>query len=680
MSSKYTKFVTANPKQPIFEFAQQQVFYKPTSDHPVWDAPEVRNYRPPSLQDLPSSWADVRRLSIDFEAKDPDLKAMGPGVRRKGNYPVGCAIAIEDGPEFYLPMRHEGGDNCDWDVWGYLKDRFKELRRGTILTGAYLPYDLDWGMEYGINFDQLAIKDVQIVDVLINELHMSYSLETLCERYEMPGKDETLLRHACEAFRIQPKDVKRDLWKLPARFVDRYARVDARRPLQILRRQEPIVEKDGLTNIVNLEMKVTPILVKMRRRGVRIDTDRLEQIEQKSLQIEAEMLAKVKHATGIDIGVGNVWKAGALAMALKAAGYHVPKTEKQGKDSVDKDLLKKTGEIGEWLLRARDWNKLRTTFGKQVRDHMVDYGNGHYRVHCTFNQLKATGEENGGKGVRYGRTSCSEYNLQAQPGRHDEFGKLWRMVYVADYGKKFASSDWSQQEPRIGVHYAEILEEQSNGRICPGAREFGDQYRSNPALDVHQALTDIANDPELPRKIVKNFVNGTLYGMGDTKLCHHLHWPTERVMRNGEMKEVPTRESQAKIDKFHRFVPWMRGLTRAAADAANDNGCVWTWLRRRCNFERGPDGKIWKSHKAFNRIGQGSAADQMKATLVACEEEGIEIQMIVHDEFDFSYDDVKQALRVKELQETVVKFRVPMKVDLEVGPSWGEVKEIKEAA
>lgn len=649
-----------NQNNPHFGFASQEVYYRPTSDHSIWNLDEVRNYKPPSVNELPSSFADVRRLSIDFETKDPDLKAMGPGVRRPGNYIAGVALAIEDGPEMYLPIKHHGGDNCDWDVMEWVRDRFKELRPGTVLTGAYLPYDLDWGMEAGIDFSRLSIKDTQVVDPLIYEFHHSYSLDSLCERYGLPGKDEVILRQAAEAWRIDPK---KELWKLPARFVHQYGKTDARRPLQVLRRQEKKASEEGVEAIIAMEMKVTPILVKMRRRGIPIDMDKLELIERKSAIIQQEMCDKIKHATGVEISPTHLFKTGAIAPALKVMGYKLKVTDDDN-ESVDKALLSQCGEIGKWVRRAREWRKLVTTFAMQVRKFSIRGNDGTYRAHVTFNQLKATDSENSGKGVRYGRLSSSEFNIQYQPVRNDEFGKLWRSVYVAEKGKKRGASDWSQQEPRIAVHYAELLN-------LPGAKDFADQYRANPRLDIHQALTDIADDIEnLPRKVIKNFVNGRLYGMGNLKLCKAINCATTRREVYGKMRDVPGPEGQAKIDAFDRFAPWIRGLVGAAAKQMEKEGHVWTIAGRKCHAMPHEEG----SHKAFSRIGQGGAADQMKETLIACDNEGIPIDMAVHDEFGFSFDDINQAKRVRELQMTTRKFNVPMMVDLEVGDNWGEME------
>jgi DNA polymerase I-like protein with 3'-5' exonuclease and polymerase domains len=622
------------------------------------------SWTPPKVSELPS-WADAKIVSLDVECRDPNLKRLGPGCRRDSstNYVCGFSFAIEDGGEYYVPIKHEGGDNVhDPDAAvRYLRDQIRSFNGEIVGNG--LQYDLDWIATLCKDDTILkkSVTDVQIADVLINELQFRYDLDALCERHGIPGKDEEVLRAAAAVYGVDPKI---DMWKLPARFVGRYGEIDARRPLQVWRRQQQIIDRDGLNQIFQLEKKVTPILVKMRRRGVRIDFDHLESMERKALSIETEELDKVYRATGVKIAVGDVWKTEVLAHALRVFGVEPGKTEK-GKTSVDKVLLKESGEVGKWILRAREWNKLRTTFCAQIREYAV---NG--RVHCTFNQLKSTDEEGSGKGVRYGRLSSSNYNAQQQPIRHDEFGEDFRKCYVPDEGARWACSDWSQQEPRIGVHYAEQLK-------LPGAKEFADEYRRNPRLDIHQALTDIVADPALPRKIVKNFVNGRLYGMGDVKLCHSCHWDTVIKNVRGEQREVPSDESQAKIDKFNKLVPWMKLLVRAAAQQAEKNGHVWTILRRRCNFERDKKtGKIWGAHKALSRIGQGGAADQMKATAVAADAEGIPIQMIVHDEFDFSFYDMREALRLKELQMTVVKFGVPMNVDLEVGTSWGDLKKV----
>jgi DNA polymerase I-like protein with 3'-5' exonuclease and polymerase domains len=46
----------------------------------------------------------------------------------------------------------------------------------------------------------------------------------------------------------------------------------------------------------------------------------------------------------------------------------------------------------------------------------------------------------------------------------------------------------------------------------------------------------------------------------------------------------------------------------------------------------------------------------------------------VHDELAFSVETREEALRLKEIMETCMDLEVPSKVDLEMGPSWGDAK------
>ena len=660
------------------------------------------DWRVPRLSEMPS-WRDAKRVAIDVECRDPHLKALGPGCRRdkRENYVCGISFDVEDGPRYYLPIRHELGDNMTegpTQVLRYLHDQIHDFQ-GMIL-GNGINYDQDWlttefereGFENSHSLLDKETVDVQVAAVLIDENEFEYGMDALCARLGFPGKDEKILRDAAWAYRLDPKV---DLWRLPARYVGPYGVVDAQRVHQIYRRQEKLLEAEGCSpagpgvmDCWAMERAVTPICVEMRQRGIRIDVDRLEAMERDAEAVIREEMAKVRDGTGVDLSPEDIWKSEPLARALRVAGYSVPKTDK-GADSVVKTLLPKCGWVGKSILRARQWGKIKTTFAPQVREQLINHGD-EWRVHVTFHQSRnnddnaGEGEGKGGKGVRYGRFSSAQFNFQYQPIRNEEFGARWRSIFVADRGCEWVCSDWSQQEPRIGVHYAEMLG-------LPGAKEFAEEYRKNPALDIHQKLSDISG---VKRSIVKNQVNGRLYGEGDVKLACDLGQP---IYVDGELQHVspdelniirrtrkfaklkPGPEAQVMIAEFRKYAPWVEGLVRKASAIAEERGYVWTADGRKCRFKKGPDGKIWKAHKAFNRIGQGSAGGQAKKTIIACRKAGIPIQATVHDEFDFSepIGDRTWARQVKHLQLTTVVFNVPMKVDVEIGDSWGTIEKVQ---
>lgn len=630
----------------------------------------------PSLSDLPS-WANARRVCIDIETRDPDLKKTGIGVRRRG-YVIGVAFAIDGGPSAYLPFRHANGTNLDADsVVGYLQDQ-AACFRGEIV-GANLPYDLDYLAHLGIVFRNASFfRDVQVAEPLLDELQMSYSLDNIAGRRGIPGKDETLLKAAAQSWGINPKS---GMFELPPEFVGAYAEQDVKLPLEILRQQEKEIRAQGLEDVWDLESRLLPVLLKMRRRGVRVDFDQLDQVNSWAHEREVSALSRITAATGIRLTTDDTTKTSALVPVLRHIGLTIPTTEK-GNPSVKNDWLKSLpeSEVVKSILEARKFNKLQGTFVKSIHTHHVQG-----RIHCTFKQM--IGESEGGEegGARFGRLSCTSPNLQQQPARDPDIGPIWRRIYVPDEGGQWATLDYSQQEPRWLVHYAELMR-------LPKAAAMAHQYRTDPTADNHDMMSTLINPawPTLPEKqkkaersAAKNIFLGLCYGMGPGKLAHSLGLPTERksfVNREGRTIEYlgAGKEAQALLDKFRDGVPFVKKLMKLAENKAADRGFIRTVEGRKCRFpKKFRGGKLvydW-AHKAGNRLIQGSAGGQMKTAMVAMDEAGIRLQLQVHDEIDMTIWSPDEALRAAEIMRGAVPCNVPHKVDIEVGPSWGEITE-----
>ncbi len=635
----------------------------------------------PDLHALPS-WEGAKRVAIDCETRDPDLSRLGPGAgRRPNSYIIGISFAIEDGPSGYLPIRHDGGGNLPVEgVLTYLRTQAKVFAGD--LVGANLSYDLDFLAAENIRFERVRyFRDIQIADPLICELHNSYSMQAIAERWGLPGKNEALLQAAAIDYGVNPKT---DMWRLPAKFVGPYAEEDARLPLNILRRQEREIDEQDLWNVYNLESRLLPILVGLRRRGVRIDCGRLDAIERWALEKEAEALAQVQRLTGHKIAVGDVWKPEALAPALEHIGIRLGKTS-QGRPNIDKGLLGSIDHpVADLLERARKTNKLRTTFVASIREHLV---NG--RIHATFNQLRRQkdNEADGTAGAAYGRLSSEHPNLQQQPAR-DEFAPMWRSIYLPEEGMLWASNDYSQQEPRMAVHYACLAKDLIGYPAWLSAIEARDKYRNDPNTDNHQMMADMAG---ISRKQAKEIYLGLSYGMGGAKLCHQLGLPTmiavrgpqsqlfdvnssegQRLIANGAQPfEAAGPEGQALLDAFDKKVPFVRKLAKACEARAKAVGYIRTLSGRRCRFPKDEGGNYDWTHKALNRLIQGSSADQTKAAMVACAEAGLDIILQVHDEIAFCVRGLQEAKEAARVMETCLSLELPSKVDIEIGQSWG---------
>jgi DNA polymerase I-like protein with 3'-5' exonuclease and polymerase domains len=663
------------------------------------------------MSDLPTSWGSGR-VGIDTETRDEDLTTLGPGVRR-GAYIAGVSFAIEDGPGFYLPIRHGGGGNLDpQQVMRYLRDMSKTFT-GT-LCGANLGYDLDFLAEEQVEFGGVQwFRDVQVADPLINELHNSYSLESIAQRHGIPGKDETLLMEALAVYGYKGRSAKSGIWSLPSKHVGPYAEHDARLPLTLLRRQEREIEEQELWDVYNLESQVLPVLVKMRRRGVAVSVERLEKVEAWARAEQQKAIDAANNLITRRLDFSDITKTAVLAEVLKDLGVDLPKTA-TGKDSVTSAVLDGIDHpVGDHLRRAKKMSTLRTTFCDGVRHHLT---NG--RIHCTFNQLRRQKDDGSGdtEGAAFGRLSAANPNLQNQPARDPEIGPMWRSIYMPDEGGLWASLDYSQQEPRQAVHFAVEAGPRLIGEAAHrAALEAARRYREDPKTDFHDMMTRMVHGEDVLeregekqfkqlRKYCKNIYLGLSYGMGGAKLCRdlglptawRLQWTEGRVRRFKDfetyeeaaakaqagrqagykvrMWEAAGADGQALMDKFDREVPFIRKMAQSCTERVEKVGFIKTLSGRRCRFPLLADGSYDWTHKAFNRLIQGSSADQTKMAVVALEAAGFPLQLQVHDEVDFTVASREVAEEAAQIMINVVPMHVPSRVDVEVGPSWGEAE------
>jgi DNA polymerase I-like protein with 3'-5' exonuclease and polymerase domains len=645
----------------------------------------------PKISELPQ-WEGAMRVAVDIETRDPELKKTGIGVRR-GGYITGVSFAIqrpEDTeadlvrvPAFYLPVRHEGGDNLDaTHVFQYLKDQARRFKGD--LVGANLQYDLDYLEEAGVEFNPRFIRDVQVAEPILDELHHSFGLEAIAGYNGFEGKDQLHLVAAAKMFGVDPKS---EMWKLPARHVGGYAENDARLPLRIINRQERrIYAADGegtggpsLWELYNLESRCLPVLLAMRRRGVRIDFDQLDRVEARALREEADSLAEVSRLTGHLVTMADINRPTVVGPAIESVVGKLPRT-KMGKIELKAATLNGFKHPAvDALLRAKRFNKVRTTFVESIRRHQV---NG--RVHTTFNQLRSTDDGSGeDSGAITGRLSSGDPNLQQQPARDPEIGPMWRSIYLPDEGGEWACLDFSQQEPRWLVHFAEAAN-------CRGATEAGERYRRDPKTDNHDMMTIMIHGQEAwdswdkatrkeKRSKCKTIYLGLCYAMGGGKLARSIDLPTEwRETRAGRAYEAAGPEAQLILDQFDAAVPFIRELARRAEKVAKDRGYIRTILGRRLHFPLALDGSgaYDFTYKALNKLIQGSSADQTKKAMVTAHEAGIRLQLQVHDELDLTIWDRETTRHLSEIMTTCVPCNVPHRCDAEIGPNWGTLKDV----
>ena len=599
--------------------------------------------------------SDATEIAIDLETCDPDLKTLGPGWPSGNGYVAGVALAVE-GWKGYFPMRHEnGGGNFDENIVKRQLKKILELPCDKIFHNA--SYDVGWLRRWGLEVKGRII-DTMIAAPLIDENRFRYSLNDLGKDYLNDKKSETLLYEAAGAWNV---DAKSEMYKLPAMYVGPYAEQDADLTLRLWQFFKTELIKQELSSIFDLETRLFPCLLDMTWHGVRVDLEKADNIKKNMQAEEEKLLHQIKKDTGIDV---EIWAAVSVAKAFDKKKIKYERTEKNKQPKFDKNFLTTHKHpLAKMIVKAREINKARTTFIDTILRHSV-----HSRIHANINQMRGdTG------GTVTGRFSYSNPNLQQIPARNKEIGPLIRSIFVPDEGCTWGSFDYSQQEPRVLVHFASLT---SGG--LKGADEVIESYKTEDP-DFHQAVADMAG---IDRRTAKTINLGMMYGMGKGKLASSLG--------------LDKHETEDLFQKFHTNVPFVKQLMEQATRKADHVGFLRTLLGRKCRFdlweprafgihralplweaekEYGRDLKRAWTYKALNRLIQGSSADMTKKAMVDLYEEGILSHIQVHDELNCSIESEEQAVKIKEIMEQTVELKVPLKVDMELGPSCGEIQE-----
>ena len=607
-----------------------------------WCAPEVL----PNLM-------DVKRLAIDLETRDPNLLNKGPGWATGDGYIIGVALATDDW-QGYFPIRHDNGSNLDKDlVFRWLK---KQLSTDCDKVFHNALYDVGWLKREGIEI-QGEIKDTLIAAPLLDENRFSYSLNALAKAHIASSKNERVLQEAAREWGV---DAKSEMWKLPAMYVGPYAEQDARATLDLWKTLSTEILKTDLQYILDLELSLLPALIEMRWRGIRVDLERASFI-QKDLELrEKGILHKIKKEYNRDV---EIWNSRSIGELFDKAKIQYDHTEKTKAPKIDRAFLENhPHDLPKLILEAREYNKANTTFINSILRYQHEG-----RIHAEIHPLRS---DQGG--TVSGRFSYSNPNLQQIPARHKILGPMIRSIFVPEKGEKWVSIDYSQQEPRLVVHYASLLK-------LPRVEDVVDEYRKGEA-DFHSIVAEMAS---IPRRQAKDINLGLFYSMGQQKLAEQLN--------------IPLEDAQEMFELYHTRVPFVKMLSDYCRNRASSKGYIRTLLGRKCRFdlweprtfgtrkigtlekaqaEFGPNIKRAFTHKALNRLIQGSAADQTKAAMRTLSEEGFLPLLQVHDELCFSSDDPDQVRRIAEIMENCIELEIPSKVDIEYGNSWGEAKTV----
>ena len=619
--------------------------------------------RQPSLFQAPSEWIppenipnleEATEIAIDLETHDPGLKTTGPGWATKKGKVIGVALAVE-GWKGYFPLAHPGGGNFDVKVFTRQLKKILDLPCDKIFHNAI--YDIGWLSAMGLEVKGRII-DTMIAAPLIDENRRNYSLKEVAQEYIGETKSEAGLYEAAKDFGV---DAKAEMHLLPAMYVGPYAEQDAAVTLKLWQTLKVEIIKQELTSVFNLESELLPILFQMKKRGVRVDIEKAERVKKDFKDTEKKILHSIHKECGFEMEILSPLSIQKAFDKLKIS-YNRTAT---GLPSFDKNfLLTHSNPFAQKIVQAREMNKAHTTFIDSILKH-AHKG----RIHADVNQLRSdTG------GTISGRLSMQNPNLQQVPARNPKVSPKIRQLFIPEEGQKWGIFDYSQQEPRLLVHYGAVISDRIE---LEGVSTLVKGYTEDD-IDFHQAVANMAN---IDRKQAKTINLGMMYGMGKGKLMSELGLDKEDIDKV--------------FKQYHSTVPFVKELTDKTMRRASEKGYIRTIMGRKCRFhlwepnhfgvhkalpreqaevEYGGMNKIKRAwtYKALNRLIQGSAADQTKMAMVKLYKEGFLPMIQVHDELDMSFSSEEEKKKIIEIMEHALDLRVPSKVDAEIGPSWGE--------
>jgi DNA polymerase-1 len=479
--------------------------------------------------------------------------------------------------------------------------------------------------------------------------YQPYSLHALCAWRGIPGKDEGLLKAGAEALgllkgRKKPK-LQELIHKLPAHYVGPYAEADAAGTLALWENLYPTLAEEGTLAAYRLEIDLLPMVLEMRRRGIRIDQSAAEQLRDAIIVKRDAALKELSNQLGSLVGMAEIKSKKWLVQTFDAHGVQYERTEKGNasfKGGKKGWMVSHEHFLPRLIADANKYNEAVTKFmDTYILGHLV---NG--RIHAGINPHRS--EDGGTKTTRF---SYSSPPLQQIPKHDQELGPEIRKCFLPEEGETWATLDASQQELRLIVHFAEK-------ENLPRAKEAGDSYRAeSKKADFHQVAADMAR---ISRNDAKTINFAKAYGSGTRALIARLNKPEE--------------EALAILAQYDKELPFIRLLQERCEQAILKRGHLRLYDGARRHWGVDESGDPEKLYRVMNSLIQGSAARHTKLWMRACWQEGIVPLLQMHDALECSLTSLEQAQHIQQLGREAVSLTVPMLIDAQFGRSWGDAK------
>ncbi len=558
---------------------------------------------------------------------------------------VGVSLCVEPGDAAYIPLRHDyPGAPAQLDrerVLAALRPILEDPARAKL--GHHLKYDAH----------VLANHGLELRGMRYDSMLESYVWDSVASRHDMDSAAAKYLGVATIKFEdVAGRGAKQLTFnQVPVERATEYSAEDADVTMRLHRALWPkIAAVPALKALYEeIEQPLVPVLMRMERRGVLIDGERLRAQSGEITVRLRELLAEAQQAAGCEL---NIESPKQLQQVLfEKLGLPVLRKTPTGQPSTAEDVLEELAAsfpLPRIVLDYRTLAKLKSTYTDRLPE-QINPETG--RVHTSYHQAVA----------QTGRLSSTDPNLQNIPIRTAE-GRRIRQAFIAPPGSRLLAADYSQIELRIMAHLSG-----DEGLLSAFAHDL-DVHRAT-AAEIFNVPPDAVSGDE--RRLAKTINFGLIYGMSPFGLARQVG--------------IERSAAQRYVERYFARYPGVKRFMDETRTRARETGYVETVYGRRLYLPdiRSSNRSLqqYAERSAINAPMQGTAADIIKRAMIAvdawCQKEDAPARLLmqVHDELvlevrEDAIDAVTAAVR--EHMTGAAELKVPLRVEIGAGASWDE--------
>lgn len=557
---------------------------------------------------------------------------------------VGLSFAVEPHRAAYVPVAHAypgAPEQLDRDwVLERLRPLLEDPNRPKL--GQNLKYDRNILANHGIH----------LAGITHDTMLESYVLASTATRHDMDSLARKYLERETTRFEDIAGKGARQLGfdQIPLEQAGPYAAEDADITLCLHRALLPRLRTEPalLALYQDIEIPLVPVLSRLERNGVRVDTNALATQSADMARRMQDLEQAAYEAAGHPFNLSSPKQIGEVFFAEQGLPVvaKTPKGAPSTSESVLQQLAAQGHELPRLILEHRGLAKLRSTYTDKLPQ-MVDPDTG--RVHTNYHQAVAA----------TGRLSSADPNLQNIPIRNQD-GRRIRRAFIPEPGHRILAADYSQIELRIMAHLS------GDQRLLAAFAAGLDIHRAT-AAEVWGLPPQAVSDEQ--RRAAKAINFGLIYGMSAFGLARQLG--------------IERQAAQEYVDLYFRRYPGVETFMEDIRAQARRDKYVDTLFGRRLYLTEidhsNQNRRAGAERTAINAPMQGTAADIIKRAMIAVdrwlerERPAVRMIMQVHDELVFEVAENAAETageRIRREMEAAADLRVPLVVDIGIGDSW----------